>query len=147
MELTSPAFTDNGPIPDTYTCLGAGVSPPLNISGVPAGTQSLVLVVRDHDAPDGTFTHWTIWNISGTTTVIKENSVPDGSTQGLNDFKQIGYGAPCPPSGTHQYIFSLYALNRQLSLEPGSRLYAIMANIEGHVLAKAQLVGAVSAKN
>ena len=145
MELSSPAFANNTEIPDAYTCKGPGISPPLNISGVPAGTQSLALVVRDPDAPNGDFTHWTVWNISSTTTVIKENTLPAGAIQGLNDTKQIGYTPPCPPSGTHRYFFKLYALNRQLPLEAGAHAYALTASLEGHVLAKAQLVGLVSA--
>lgn len=145
MELTSPAFTNNSPIPDKYTCKGDGVSPPLNINGVPTGTQSLALVVQDPDAPSGDFTHWLVWNISGTTTVIKENTLPTGAIEGLNDFNQTGYGGPCPPNGTHRYLFKLYALNRQLSLDPGAHAYALIANLEGHVLAKAELIGLVSA--
>lgn len=145
MELTSPAFANNTPIPDKYTCKGEGVSPPLTINNIPTGTQSLALVVQDPDAPAGNFTHWLVWNISGTTSVIKENTLPSGATQGLNDFNQTGYGAPCPPSGTHRYFFKLYALNRQMSLDPGARAYALTANLEGHVLAKAELIGLVSA--
>lgn len=145
MELSSPAFADGAPIPAQYTCHGAGVSPPLNISGIPPTAQSLALVVTDPDAPSGEFTHWTVWNISATTTVIKENSVPSAAIQGLNDFKKPGYGAPCPPSGTHRYFFTLYALNKELNLEEGAHAYALTANLEGHVLAKAQLTGTVSA--
>jgi Raf kinase inhibitor-like YbhB/YbcL family protein len=144
MELTSPVFADNTPLPDTYTCKGAGISPPLNISGIPDGTQSLALVVHDPDAPSGDFTHWIVWNISATTTVIKENAIPSGAIQGLNDFKKTGYGAPCPPSGTHHYVFEVYALNRQLSLEPGAHAYALTAMLEQHTVAKAQLTGLVS---
>jgi Raf kinase inhibitor-like YbhB/YbcL family protein len=146
MELSSPAFQNEGQIPDAYTCHGAGISPPLNISNIPPTTQSLALVVTDPDAPSGEFTHWIVWNISGTTTVIKENTLPAGAMQGLNDFKKQGYGAPCPPSGTHRYIFKLYALNKQLSLEEGAHAYALTANLEGHVLAKAELIGVCSAK-
>jgi len=145
MELTSPAFTNNSPIPDKYTCKGEGISPPLNINSIPTGTQSLALVVHDPDAPSGNFAHWLVWNISNTTTALKENTLPSGATQGLNDFNQTGYGAPCPPNGTHRYIFKVYALNRQLSLDPGAHSYALMANLEGHVLAKAELIGLVSA--
>lgn len=145
MELTSPAFADNTPIPDKYTYKGEGVSPPLTISSVPTGTQSLTLVVEDPDAPNGTFTHWTVWNISATTRMVHENTVPDSGLQGLNDFNKIGYGAPCPPSGTHRYVFKLYALNRELSLEPGAHAYALTASLEGHVLGNAELIGLVSA--
>jgi|SRR5688572_11096003 Raf kinase inhibitor-like YbhB/YbcL family protein len=145
MELSSPAFQNEGQIPDTYTCHGQGISPPLNINNIPPTTQSLVLVVTDPDAPSGEFTHWTVWNMSGTTSVIKENSIPSGATQGLNDFKKMGYGAPCPPTGTHRYFFTLYALNTQLSLEEGAHAYALTANLEGHVVAKAQLIGTCAA--
>ncbi len=146
MELSSPAFTDNTEMPDAYTFKGAGVSPPLTISNVPTGTQSLAIVVRDPDAPNGEFTHWTVWNISSTTSVLKENTVPSGALQGLNDDKTIGYFPPSPPSGTHRYFFKLYALNRQLPIEAGAHAYALTASLEGHVLAKAQLIGLVSAK-
>lgn len=145
MELSSPAFAANTKIPDKYTCKGEGVSPPLTVSNVPTGTQSLVLVVNDPDSPNGTFTHWLVWDISGTTTVFKENMVPTGAIEGLNDFGKTGYGAPCPNSGTHRYFFKLYALNCQLALEPGAHAYALTAKLEGHVLAKAQLVGLVAA--
>ncbi|MGH7157817.1 MAG: YbhB/YbcL family Raf kinase inhibitor-like protein [Candidatus Saccharimonadales bacterium] len=145
MELTSPAFANNSPIPRKYTCKGEGVSPPLTVNGVPAGTQSLMLVVEDPDAPGGTFTHWTVWNISAATTLVREGSVPDSGLQGLNGFNKIGYGAPCPPSGTHRYFFKLYALNRELALQPGAHAYAVTASLEGHVLARAELVGLVSA--
>jgi Raf kinase inhibitor-like YbhB/YbcL family protein len=145
MELTSPAFADNAPIPDAYTCRGAGISPPLNIGGNHDGAQSFALVVHDPEAPAGDFIHWIVWNISATTTVIKENTVPTGAIQGLNDFKKIGYGAPCPPSGTHHYVFELYALNRQLSLEPGAHAYALLAQLKEHTVMKAQLTGTVKA--
>lgn len=144
MELTSPAFANNTPIPDKYTCKGEGVSPPLHVNSVPAGTQSLALVVQDPDTPNN-FTHWIIWNISGTSSVIKENNVPAGAIEGLNETGKVGYTPPCPPSGTHRYLFKLYALNRQLSLEPGAHAYALTASLEGHVLAKAELIGLVTA--
>lgn len=146
MELSSPAFANNTEMPATYTCKGVGASPPLTISGIPTGTQSLVLIVNDPDAPSGNFTHWAVWNISSTTTVIKENSLPAGALQGQNDAKSVGYTPPCPPSGTHRYFFKLYALNRQLTLDAGAHAYALTANLEGHVLAKAQLIGLATAQ-
>ncbi len=146
MELSSPAFANNTEIPAQYTCKGLGVSPPLNFNNVPTGTQSLVLLVVDPDAPNGNFTHWAVWNISGTTTRFNENTVPAGAIQGQNDAQTVGYTPPCPPSGTHRYFFKLYALNRQLTLDAGAHAYALTANLEGHVLAKAQLVGLVTAK-
>lgn len=146
MQLTSPAFTDGSPLPDTYTFRGEGISPPLNISGVPGGTQSLVVIVHDPDAPSGDFTHWTVWNISATTTVIKENTLPTGATQGLNDANTIGYTPPAPPSGTHRYFFDVYALNRELSLEAGAHAYALTAMLQEHKIAMARLTATCSAQ-
>jgi Raf kinase inhibitor-like YbhB/YbcL family protein len=145
MELSSPAFGANQPIPENHTHHGAGVSPPLMIGGVPTGTQSLALIVHDPDAPNGDFIHWTIWNISASAGVLPENHIPSGALQGANDFGAMGYGAPAPPSGTHHYLFDLYALNIELALPAGARPVALQAAMEGHVLAQAQLVGTVSA--
>lgn len=145
MELTSPAFKDGNPLPDAYTFRGAGMSPPLNINGVPQGAQSLVLIMHDPDAPSGDFTHWTVWNISATTTVIKEGMVPTGAIQGLNDANTVGYTPPAPPSGTHRYIFEVYALNRELNLEAGAHAYALTALLQEHTLGSAQLIGTCSA--
>lgn len=145
MELTSPAFGSRQPIPDAHTYKGAGVSPPLAISNVPADTQSLAIIVHDLGAPNGDFTHWSMWNISGAATLLPEGRVPSGAHQGLNDFGNIGYGAPKPPSGTHQYIFDLYALNTQLPTRPGAPVAELQQAMEGHILATAQLVGTASA--
>lgn len=145
MQLTSPAFTNDQPIPDAYTAKGQGMSPPLHIESVPPGTQSLALIVTDPDAPGGDFTHWTMWNISSTTAIIPEGRIPSGVSEGLNDFNTPGYGAPKPPSGTHRYEFKLYALNTELNVQPGCHPYAFTASLEGHVLAKAKLIGTVTA--
>lgn len=145
MQLSSPAFTDNDTIPPQYTCKGKGLSPPLFISDVPHGAQSLVLYVHDPDAPGGDFTHWTVWNISATTTTIPEGRTPSGATEGLNDFGKPGYGGPCPPGGTHRYIFELYSLNCQLNLQAGAHAYALTPQLKDHTLAQATLTGTVSA--
>jgi Raf kinase inhibitor-like YbhB/YbcL family protein len=145
MELSSPAFTNNNPIPDTYTCKGSGISPPLNIAGVPHGTQSLALFVHDPDAPGGDFIHWTVWNISPTTTVIAEGSKPSDATEGQNDFGKTGWGAPCPPSGTHRYFFELYALDQTSALASGASSADVRAFLEAHTLSKATLMGTAAA--
>jgi Raf kinase inhibitor-like YbhB/YbcL family protein len=145
MELTSPAFGNNQPIPANHTNKGAGSNPPLMINNIPPGTQSLAIVVHDPDAPRGDFTHWTIWNISATAGVLPENHVPTGAVQGVNDFGQIGYGAPAPPSGEHHYIFDVYALNAQLPLPAGAALPALLDAMQGHIIATAQLIGTVAA--
>ena len=141
MKLTSPAFENNQLIPKKYTCDGKDINPPLQISEVPAGTKTLVLIVDDPDAPMGTWVHWVVWNISPETTLIEENSVPQGSIQGVNDFNKNSYGGPCPPSGTHRYYFKLYALNTELSLSSSARKEDVEKAMEGAILEKAELIG------
>jgi len=145
MQLTSPAFAPNNPIPDQFTCKGAGISPPLNIASVPMGTQSLVLAMHDPDAPGGDFTHWTMWNIAPTTTSLPAGMAPGGAVMGRNDFDRIGYGHPCPPSGTHRYVFELLALDTRLQLASGASRNTLSHALQGHVLARASLIGIVSA--
>ncbi|HSX00325.1 MAG TPA: YbhB/YbcL family Raf kinase inhibitor-like protein [Patescibacteria group bacterium] len=145
MELTSPAFSANQLIPVNHTHQGAGISPPLMVSGAPEGTESLALIVHDPDAPSGDFTHWLIWNISGSTGVLPEDHIPTGAVQGTNDFGAVGYGAPAPPTGTHHYVFNVYALNCELPLKAGAHLGDLQQAMEGHILAQADLVGVVTA--
>ena len=145
MELTSQAFAPNQPIPPAYTHTGAGISPPLAIANAPAGTQSLALIMHDPDAPHGDFIHWVLWNISGSATLLPENHLPAGALQGKNDFDTIGYGPPAPPSGTHRYVFDLYALNMQLPLPAGATADQLRMIMEDHIVGTAQLVGTVSA--
>jgi len=141
MKITSMAFGDGGNIPSKYTCDGADVSPPLEMTNVPSGAKSLALIVDDPDAPAGDWVHWLIWNISPKTAEIHENSVPAGSTQGLTDFRTNGYGGPCPPSGTHRYLFKLYALDTTLSLGSNARKADLLEAMKGHIVAQAQLTG------
>jgi len=141
MQITSPAFGSNGNIPQKYTCEGQGVNPPLLFKDVPEGTQSLALIVDDPDAPTTTWVHWLVWNIDVTTKGIAENSVPAEAIEGVTDFGQKGYGAPCPPTGRHGYAFKLYALETKLNISSFSDKPVLEKAMEGHVLAKAELVG------
>jgi len=127
MTLSSPAFANNGAIPAKYTCDGANVSPPLMIAGVPADAKSLALTVEDPDAPGGTFTHWLVWKVPPSTTAIVEGQ--HVGTEEKNGFGKPGYGGPCPPSGLHHYVFTLYAMGDEA---PPSK---------GKVLGQTQLVG------
>jgi len=138
LRITSPVFENNGVIPKKYTCDGDDVNPPLNIEGIIKGTRSLVLIVDDPDAPMGTWDHWIVWNILPTEK-IEENSVP--GTEGLNDSRRHSYAGPCPPSGTHRYFFKVYALDTNLNLHPNSRKKDVEKAMEGHVLAKGEIVG------
>ncbi len=143
LKLTSPAFEDNGMIPAKYTCDGNDINPELLIEGIPAEAKSLVLIVDDPDAPVGTWDHWIVWNIP-VVSKIGENSVPEGAVQGLNDFKKHDYGGPCPPSGTHRYMFKLYALDTTLDLDSNSKKGDVEKAMEGHILAQTKLVGLYS---
>jgi len=147
LSLTSPVFTNGAPIPDRDTCDGANVSPPLKWMGTPSGAKSLALICEDPDAPGGTWTHWVLYNIPPTTTELPEGvpatpSTPDKLQQGTNDFKQAGYGGPCPPGGaSHRYFFRLYALDTELSLPAGTTEADLLQAIKGHILAGGELMG------
>jgi len=140
MKLTSSAFENNQDMPSEFTCDGDSISPPLTISEVPENAKTLALISDDPDAPAGTWVHWVVWNIPPDTKEITKGTEPQG-IQGKTDFGRTGYGAPCPPSGTHRYFFKLYALDTELSLPEGSTKEDLEKAMEGHVLAQAQLMG------
>ncbi len=150
LTLTSPAFQHGGPIPPRHTCEGVDVSPALAWSGVPAGAQSLLLIVDDPDAPDPrapkmTWVHWLLYNLPPDSTGLSEGvaagKLPAGTLQGINDWRRAGYGGPCPPVGRHRYFHKLYALDVTLpDLQHPSKA-ALEKAMRGHVLAQAELVG------
>jgi Raf kinase inhibitor-like YbhB/YbcL family protein len=141
LKISSPVFKNNSNIPAKYTCTGKDVNPPLVIENVPAGAKSLALIVDDPDAPVGTWVHWVMWNISPGTGEIREDSVPTGAMQGLNDFRRHNYGGPCPPSGTHRYFFKVYAMDTVLNLDPDSTKADIEKAMRGHVIGQAEIIG------
>ncbi|MBC7833158.1 MAG: YbhB/YbcL family Raf kinase inhibitor-like protein [Hyphomicrobium sp.] len=148
LQITSPAFADGGEIPSKYTCEGDDVSPPLAFAGAPAGTKSLVLIVDDPDAPDPkapkrTYVHWVLFDLPPDTSEIVEGMValPGGTKSGLNDWKRPDYGGPCPPIGRHRYFFKLYALDARLEGLSAATKADVLAAMQGHVLAEAQMVG------
>ena len=142
MQITSPAFEYNERIPEKFTCDGDNFNPTLEIEDVPEDAQSLVLIVDDPDAPMGTWVHWVVFNIPPETGFIAENSVP--GTLGINDFKKLDYGGPCPPSGTHRYFFRVYALDIKLNLAEGATKSDVERHMKGHVLDEAELMGTYS---
>jgi len=109
MKLKSEDFEDNNEIPSEFTCDGRDVSPQLSWEDVPAETKSFTLSVADPDAPMGTFIHWLVFDIPKEVNNIARGTVPGKQVE--NDFGKKDYGGPCPPSGTHRYIFTLYALD------------------------------------
>jgi Raf kinase inhibitor-like YbhB/YbcL family protein len=140
-QISSPVFKLNQMIPSKHTCDAADVSPPLLIGNAPPEARSLALIVDDPDAPAGTWVHWVLWNVDPKTTEIRENSVPSGAVQGLNDFRKHVYGGPCPPSGTHRYFFKLYALDTALNLGPDTTKAALERAMKGHIVARGELIG------
>ena len=146
LRISSPAFENNGTIPKKYGCEGENVNPSLKIERVPSGAKSIALVLDDIDAPRGTYVHWILWNIDPGTGEIKENSVPEGAIQGVNDFKKRNYGGPCPPTRPHRYVFKAYALDTLLTLSPHSAKPDLEKAMEGYVLGQAQLKGTYKRK-
>jgi Raf kinase inhibitor-like YbhB/YbcL family protein len=143
LQVRSPAFQPNQPIPKKYSCKGKGINPPLSIEGTPEEAKTLALIMDDPDAPRGTFDHWVVWNIPPSTKSIEENSVP--GNEGLNGMRKKGYTGPCPPSGTHRYFFKVYALDTELKLGSNSTKSDAEKAMQGHILAKGELEGLFSA--
>ncbi len=142
MILTSPNFDDGAMIPRKFTCDGGGINPELEIQNVPAGAQTLALIVHDPDAPmEGGFYHWVVWNIDPNVTLIKDESVPPGAVEGNNSADALGWTAPCPPSGIHNYNFRLYALDIELDLPEGSTADELISVMETHIIEETELVG------
>lgn len=140
LTIKSPAFEANKKIPRKYTCEGESASPPLEIQGTPDEAKTLALIMDDPDAVSGTFDHWVAWNIPASTTKITENQSPLG-IEGLNSARENKYHAPCPPSGSHRYTFKIYALDTEIKLNPKSRKKDLEKAMEGHIIAKGELIG------
>jgi Raf kinase inhibitor-like YbhB/YbcL family protein len=146
LTLHSPAVEEGGSLPRKYSCDGDDVSPPLSWTEAPDETESLVLIMDDPDAPAGTWVHWVVYDIPPTAEGFDEDVPPRtvlsaGGTHGENSWGTLGYGGPCPPDGTHRYVFKLYALDASLGLDPGAAKRTVLASMEDHVLEEARLVG------
>lgn len=150
MVLASEGFAAGAEIPAVYTCEGEDRSPPLRWSGVPAEAKSLALVVSDPDAPDPaapkmTWIHWVLVDLppadGSLPAGVTSDKLPEGTREGMNDFKRTAYGGPCPPIGRHRYVHTLYALDTTVPSPPAPTWAELEPAIAGHVLAKAELVG------
>ena len=148
--LESSAFENGAAIPAKFTCSGDDVSVPLNWEGVPDGTQSLVLIVDDPDAPDPeapkmVWVHWVLYNIPPDIGSLAERmtttTLPAGASEGINDWNNPGYGGPCPPIGRHRYFHKLYALDCVLETMNGPTKADVEAAMQGHIIAQAELMG------
>jgi Raf kinase inhibitor-like YbhB/YbcL family protein len=138
LTIQSPAFENNGFIPAKYTCNGEGINPSLTIENLPQEAISLALIIEDPDAASGTFDHWIMWNIPPNKE-IKENAAP--GIEGKNSKRENMYMPPCPPSGTHHYHFKVFALDTMLNLKDNTDKKALLKAMEGHILAKGELIG------
>ena len=143
--VSSPAFAANGSIPLRHSAYGDGVSPELRWSSLPEGTRSVALMMEDPDATSARpFVHWLAWNIDPASGGLPEAVTPDaaGPAQGRNNRGRTGYFGPRPPgSRPHHYHFQLFALDTRLNLAAGADREALLAAMNGHVLAKGELVG------
>jgi hypothetical protein len=146
-ELKTAVFAPGGSIPKKFTCDGPDLSPALTWGDPPAGTESFALIMDDPDAPVGTWVHWVLYDLPETARALAENvpkseELSGGARQGRNDFRKIGYGGPCPPSGApHRYFFKLYALDAKLNLKAGATKADVERAMKGHILAQAELMG------
>jgi Raf kinase inhibitor-like YbhB/YbcL family protein len=148
--LTSPSFTDGAGIPRKFSCDGDNVSPSLQWHEPPPGVKSFALIMDDPDAAGGTFVHWVLFNIAAATTslpqaVARTREVPGIGEQGMNSARQTGYFGPCPPGGTHRYLFTLYALDALLTPSKDPTAADLRKAMQSHILADAQLMGATRA--
>ncbi|MEJ2107484.1 MAG: YbhB/YbcL family Raf kinase inhibitor-like protein [Acidiferrobacteraceae bacterium] len=148
LKLWSKAFDHGGEIPRRYTCDGENISPALEWSGVPQGTQSLVLVIADPDAPDPaaplmTWVHWLLFNIppleNGLPEAVESSRLlPAGTCVGANSGKRNAYSGPCPPVGRHRYFHKLYALDTVLDDSGIDDVDDLERAMSGHIIAKAE---------
>ena len=150
LRITSPAFSEGGPIPSKYTCEGQDISPPLAWSGAPPNTKSFALIVDDPDAPDPAkpqrvYVHWVVYNIPANVAALEENAskkgLPRSAVQGKNDWGKAEFGGPCPPIGRHRYFHKLYALDTELTGLSSPTKIDVERAMKGHILASAELMG------
>jgi len=139
MKLKSKDFVDNSSIPSEFTCDGRNISPQLSWENVPEKTKSFALSFTDPDAPGGTWIHWLVYDISNELRKIERGSLPEGAREVVNDFGRTSYGGPCPPSGTHRYFFTIYALDTE-HLE-GINKRNFFDIVEKHTIEKAAIKG------
>lgn len=147
MSLKSAGFVNGETIPKAYSCEGEDLSPELEWADAPPGTKSFALICDDPDAPMGTWVHWVIYDIPGTSAslpkgVMKKARLDNGAIQGLNSWPKTGYNGPCPPPGKpHRYFFKLYALDSVLGLKENSTKEDLLKAMKGRILAEAELMG------
>jgi Raf kinase inhibitor-like YbhB/YbcL family protein len=147
MEIKSSAFQDGGNIPKQFTCDGIDTSPQLRWVNAPSRTRAFAIIADDPDAPVGTWVHWVVYDLPADIKQLAEgtgttDTLSNGAKQGVNDFRKVGYGGPCPPSGpVHRYFFKLYALDAPTNLKSRANKQQLLDSMKGHILAEAELIG------
>jgi Raf kinase inhibitor-like YbhB/YbcL family protein len=145
MNLLSPVFSRGDPLPRHFAKEHGNKSPPLYFLDVPKEAKTLALIMNDPDAPSGTFTHWVLFDLPADVRELAEGDTPAAAVSGRNDYGDLGYGGPRPPSGTHRYFFRAYALDTKLNLAEGASAKDVEDAMETHVLENAELMGRYSA--
>ena len=148
-QISSSAYADNDSMPSRFTCDGEDISPPLAWSGAPDGTKSFALILDDPDAPDPaapqmTWVHWVVYDIPRNVQALPEDGskhLPVSTREGVNDWKRIGYGGPCPPIGQHRYFHKLYALDVMLPDLHNPTKVQLETAMRGHILAETRITG------
>jgi len=144
LTVKSDAFADGKPIPTQYTCKGDGDPPPISWSGSIPGAKNLAVVVNDTDAPNGGFVHWIVVDLPGNATSLDVDDLPDRAQEAVNSDGGTGWTPPCPPSGTHHYHFTVYALDGPTGLPDSAATKDALAAIKGHYIGYGELVGTVA---
>jgi len=139
--VSSRAFANGATIPAEFTCRGVGSVPSLRWTGIPADADSVAIVVRDPDAPSGTFIHWVVYDLPGSDGELRAGQVPAVARETDNSAGSKGWAPPCPPSGTHHYIFSVYAIRGPVS---GGSTTVVLGQIAKQAIATGQLTGTVT---
>lgn len=143
LAVTSPAYQEGGSIPPRFTCEGADRSPPWAVAGIPADARFLHAVFDDPDAPGGTWTHWTWWDLPASVTGLPEGADVRalGATEGTTSARAVGYHGPCPPGGTHRYVLHVVATRDRLGLPRGAPVAHVWAALQGKAIAEGTLMG------
>lgn len=145
MQITSTNFDINDAIPARFSRNGDDINPSLTFSEIPEDTESLALIVEDPDAPGGTFTHWILYDMTPGVLQIVEGELPISGVQGTNDYGETSYGGPMPPSGTHHYIFKLFALDKMIEPESTLDSQSLYKAMDGHIVDQTEISGTYSA--
>jgi hypothetical protein len=150
IQVSSPAFGYNQPLPRRYTADAEGISPPLQWAGVPTDATTIVLLIEDADSPTPLpVVHGMVWDLPGVDGSLPEGALasttaePSSAAMGKNSLFRATYLPPDPPPGhgVHRYVFELFALDEMLRFDSPPGRHALARALSGHVIAKGLLIG------